>query len=292
MIPAGPGGWRGALPFIEKLAGCLEGGLLLVDPGDGVVYCSEWMADILGLPGARPTTGRQLLDHLARMVPNPPPAVRDRLLLAPDRQVLCEEFEMPGPPRSVVRWVARRVREPEPAVVVVCSDITAEVDLASTRERQAVTDPLTGLLNRRGAEPQIAREIHQAARYATPLGAILLDIDHFKSVNDQHGHAAGDLVLRAVAGAIVQSVRACDIAARWGGEEFLVILPHTPLEGARHAGERIRLAVEGLRMDGIPRVTISGGAACLGNAERLSDLLARADQSLYAAKAGGRNRIR
>jgi len=280
------------LPFVEALASCLEAGLLLIDPADRVVFCGDWITSTFGLPPGGLRTGRELLEHLAALVPNPPPMLQDGLLLAPDHPVICEEFEIPGPPRSAVRWVARRVHEPAPAVVVVCTDITAEVDLASTRERQAVTDDLTGLLNRRGIEPQIVREMHQAMRHAIPLSIALFDIDHFKSVNDRHGHAAGDQVLRAVAGAITQSIRGGDLAARWGGEEFLLVLPHTSLEGARHAGDRIRVAVEALRVGDIPGVTISGGIACFESREDLSKVLARADANLYAAKAGGRNQIR
>ena len=296
-MTAAPGaGWWPALPAIETLSGCFESGLLVIDQSDRLLFCSEWMAFTLSLPREllqpHATTGRQLMDHIASTVPNPPPMVRERLLLAPDRRIACEEFEIAGPPRSVVRWVARHVSQPEPALVVVCTDITAEVDLAVTRERQAVTDALTGLLNRRGIEPQIFREMHLSARHMTPLSVALLDIDHFKQVNDRHGHNAGDQVLHAVADTILHTVRAADMAARWGGEEFLVMLPQTDLEPARRAGERIRAAVEALRLPMVGPITLSGGVARFDSPERLSDLIGRADKRLYEAKGSGRNCIR
>jgi diguanylate cyclase (GGDEF)-like protein len=177
-------------------------------------------------------------------------------------------------------------------VVVVCTDITAEVDLASTRERQATTDPLTGLLNRRGVEPQLTRAMHLATRHGTSLSVALFDIDHFKRVNDRYGHNVGDQLLRAVAGAIARTIRGGDLVARWGGEEFLVVLPHTDLEPAHCAADRIRRAVEALRVAEIGPVTISGGVATFSAGEPLSETVGRADKLLYEAKAGGRNQIR
>jgi diguanylate cyclase (GGDEF)-like protein len=287
------GTWRRALPCVEALAGCFEAGLMVIDLHDRILFASEWMTSIFGMERAEleAQTGTALVERLAALVPDPPPMLRDHLLLAPDRRIVCEEFEIPGPARSVVRWVARHVSAPEPAIVVVCTDITAEVDIASTRERLAVTDPLTGMLNRRGIEPQLFREMSQADRNGKPLSVIMVDVDHFKKVNDQYGHNVGDLVLREVANIVGRTIRGSDLAARWGGEEFLVLLPSTDLEAARRAGERIRAAVESFQLSEGHRITVSGGVARYQSPERLTEMISRADKLLYEAKACGRNRV-
>jgi diguanylate cyclase (GGDEF)-like protein len=283
-----------ALPCLEALAGCIEAGLMVIDLNDRIVFSSEWIASLVGMERAalEQLSGTELVDRLAALVPDPPPMVRDRLLLAPDRRIVCEEFEIPGPARSVVRWVARRVSQPEPALVVVCTDITAEVVIASTRERHAVTDSLTTMLNRRGIEPQLFREINQATRQGTPLGVVVIDVDHFKRVNDEYGHNVGDLVLREVGTIISRAIRGSDVAARWGGEEFLVLLPATDLEAARCAAERIRVAVETFRLSPSHGITVSAGVASYRTPERLAEMIARADRNLYEAKASGRNCVR
>jgi diguanylate cyclase (GGDEF)-like protein len=120
----------------------------------------------------------------------------------------------------------------------------------------------------------------------------MLDLDHFKSVNDRLGHGVGDQVLQTVARAISRTLRETDLAARWGGEEFLLILPSTSLESAVACAERVRNLVADLPLATGDRVTVSGGVAQLRHGEDLADVVARADQALYEAKAAGRNQIR
>jgi two-component system cell cycle response regulator len=155
------------------------------------------------------------------------------------------------------------------------------------------TDALTGLFNRRHLEEECGKQQSIACRHSDPLCLILLDIDHFKKVNDSYGHPAGDLVLREFARRLSGQVRVGDIAGRWGGEEFLVVLPRTGLDGARTVGERIRLATSATPMNAagqdIP-VTVSGGCA-VGPVDTIEDLVSLADALLYRAKAAGRNRI-
>jgi diguanylate cyclase (GGDEF)-like protein len=158
-------------------------------------------------------------------------------------------------------------------------------------ERLAVTDPLTGLSNRRGGEQNIASEISRARRQKTPLSCILLDIDRFKQVNDTYGHQAGDHVLREISSLLKRTVRAYDILVRWGGEEFLVVLPGVELEQARRLAERVRHAVETLETPGIGPVTVSAGAATLDTDYDFDEMLSLADRRLYQAKASGRNCI-
>jgi diguanylate cyclase (GGDEF)-like protein len=161
-------------------------------------------------------------------------------------------------------------------------------------EQLAYTDALTGLPNRRGFFGT-APEVWAAARHdALPLTVVMLDLDHFKAVNDEHGHAAGDLVLAGVAKLLRQTCRGRDLPARWGGEEFVLLLPHTDLEQARALAERLRLSIEATSfMIGTHRLalTASLGVAELHGESSLDDLIAEADECLYRAKNEGRNRV-
>lgn len=158
-------------------------------------------------------------------------------------------------------------------------------------------DALTGLVNRRSFEMALGREVDRVARSGEPALLLVLDIDHFKAVNDTHGHAAGDQVIRAVAQAIGQTVRPMDTVARVGGEEFAIILPNCPTSVGVLVAERIRQRVEAMAIsvaNGAPplRCTISIGGAFAPQWVRSSTLIwtERADRQLYRAKAEGRNR--
>jgi two-component system, cell cycle response regulator len=164
--------------------------------------------------------------------------------------------------------------------------------LSRALDRASRTDPLTGLLNRRGIDDEIERHAASALVSGDQCGVLVLDLDHFKTVNDTHGHPAGDRALRAVADAVLSELRADDAAGRWGGEEFLVLLPHTDEVGTGAVAERIRKSVAALRVPddhGEPfTLTVSIGAAvAVGAAVR--NATTTADQRLLAAKAGGRN---
>ncbi len=161
-------------------------------------------------------------------------------------------------------------------------------------ERQATTDGLTGLVNRRTLDQRLAEAVARAQRSKGPLAVVLADIDHFKSVNDTYGHGAGDLVLKAVAGALVAVARATDVVARYGGEELCLVLEGTDTEGAARLAERMRLAVKALRFDtdkGPLSVTTSFGVGVWEAGDDGPGVLARADQRLYQAKARGRDRV-
>jgi diguanylate cyclase (GGDEF)-like protein len=157
--------------------------------------------------------------------------------------------------------------------------------------RLALTDPVTSLTNRRGGEEAFAREVSRARRSGTPLSLALFDIDHFKHINDRAGHAVGDRVLRAISEILAASQRGSDLAMRWGGEEFLVLLPDVGLSGARAFAERVRENVQNMAVGEAGRITVSAGVAELQQDEDAAAALARADASLYRAKAAGRNRV-
>jgi diguanylate cyclase (GGDEF)-like protein len=162
-------------------------------------------------------------------------------------------------------------------------------------ERQALVDGLTGLANRRQSEDALSAELARAARFATPLTAILADLDDFKQVNDAFGHATGDLVLREFAAVLRENLREADIAGRWGGEEFLLLLPGTDAAGAEQLAERVRTAFEERTILGGEgtqlRLTCSLGAATYPGAPDGASLLAAADHALYRAKHAGKNQV-
>ena len=151
-------------------------------------------------------------------------------------------------------------------------------------------DPLTGLTNRHGGELMMGRELARAKREKRSLSLVLIDVDHFKHVNDIQGHAVGDRVLRSIARIATDCVRASDLVVRWGGEEFLVVLPSVAVDGAREIAERIRSRIEKGEHEPIG-VTISAGASEVQSTEDLPLALARADALLHRAKAEGRNRV-
>jgi two-component system cell cycle response regulator len=159
----------------------------------------------------------------------------------------------------------------------------------------ATTDMLTGLLNRRAFIEWATRELRRAERYRDSLSVIILDVDHFKQVNDRYGHATGDHVLEFVGSMLPKAVRSCDVVARWGGEEFVLALPSTPLQGAVLVAERARRTLEEASVQAgngstVP-VTASFGVAQLNPGETIDQLIDRADRAMYAAKSGGRNRV-
>jgi diguanylate cyclase (GGDEF)-like protein len=158
-------------------------------------------------------------------------------------------------------------------------------------ERLALTDALTGLYNRHAGEQAIAREAARSRRAGSSLSLALLDLDNFKQVNDLHGHEAGDRVISEVGRILRSSFRASDLAIRWGGDEFLIVLPDVGVRGAAAFAERTRMQVEALSFSGVGRVTLSAGVVEVGRRENPMVALRRADTNLYDAKVGGRNRV-
>lgn len=167
-------------------------------------------------------------------------------------------------------------------------------------EKENITDPLTRVHNRRYLDRRLGVEIARARRYHTPLSILLLDIDHFKALNDRYGHQAGDQVLGQLAREISSTVRAADVVGRYGGEEFLIIAPNTPLPDALWLAERLREAIAARRFSAVDmegelqeiRVTASIGVAALEKGMNEAQQLIRAvDQRLYQAKGQGRNRV-
>lgn len=167
-------------------------------------------------------------------------------------------------------------------------------DRFGREEEASRTDPLTGLLNRRGFLEASDGALVRGRRSGRPISVILVDLDHFKRVNDSLGHAAGDTALQAVAACLRSTLRGQDIAARWGGEEFILLLPETERAGALHKADALRLAVSALPIRcGQERiaVTMSAGVAEHAAARNLEETIARADHALFKAKQEGRDRV-
>jgi diguanylate cyclase (GGDEF)-like protein len=164
-------------------------------------------------------------------------------------------------------------------------------ELARDLGQQAVTDPLTGLFNRLKFDQALASEMLRSSRYRSPLSLVLFDVDHFKTINDVHGHTAGDKTLVRLAQAMSRLVRETDLLARWGGEEFVLLVPGGDAGAARQVAEKLRAAIEKMSFDEIGRVTCSFGVTQFVDGDAAEDIVGRADEALYRAKLEGRNRV-
>ncbi|WP_200375835.1 sensor domain-containing diguanylate cyclase [Thiocystis violacea] len=175
-------------------------------------------------------------------------------------------------------------------------DITDRKRMEARLRELAISDPLTGLLNRRHFYELAQRELERFTRYRRPLAAIMADLDHFKSINDEQGHLIGDQVLQTVARMLSESMRQTDLLCRYGGEEFAMLLPETDIRTASLTAERLRAMFDTQPIDterGPLRLTVSLGVAAISAGETISleTLLDNADRMLYAAKDGGRNQV-
>jgi diguanylate cyclase (GGDEF)-like protein/PAS domain S-box-containing protein len=219
-----------------------------------------------------------------------------------DASVLCVPILAQGESLGVVTVVDRGPGTPH-HVGRLATTFADNLGLAlanlNLRERlriQSIRDPVTGLFNRRYLEESLERELARAERRSTPIGVIMLDLDHFKAFNDTHGHRAGDAALAAIGGLIPTLVRGEDIPCRYGGEEFAVIMPDAGLEVAARRAEQIRAALAAVQVTHadtvLGTVTLSAGVAAYPeHGSGLDDLISAADRALYRAKAEGRDRV-
>ncbi|MCW9014395.1 MAG: GGDEF domain-containing protein [Gammaproteobacteria bacterium] len=198
---------------------------------------------------------------------------------------------------QAITWVDGRIVRME-----IATDITerklAEDELKDAKrlaEELAFKDELTSLCNRRAFFEQGNRIFKQAIRYRHPVSVIMMDIDHFKNINDTYGHSVGDIMLQAIAKLLLNTVREIDIVARMGGEEFAFVLPETDTDEAINTAERLRQKIEDLTVehnDELLKITASFGiSSCSAEKDSLESLLTKADDALYIAKKRGRNRV-
>lgn len=170
-------------------------------------------------------------------------------------------------------------------------DVTLEFEMHRKMEKIATIDKLTGIYNRHKFEELYVLESERARRFSQPLSLILIDIDHFKSVNDTYGHDIGDEVLKHLAKIVQDTIRQIDIFARWGGEEFLVLSPNTDLKNIQVLAEKLRLAIAEAEFSEVSHITVSQGISTFEAEDTFDKLFKRADMGLYYAKEHGRNQV-
>ncbi|HEX8938534.1 MAG TPA: diguanylate cyclase, partial [Candidatus Limnocylindrales bacterium] len=298
---------------LERLAEAALEGLLRHTTAEAgaILVAREDRPEPLAMHGLRTTDGLAESDHVRRVLRTG----RCEHLRVPVPEVVIDSLLLGQPPREIVVAPVAFKSVPLGAIVLATgstfdSDATQLIDqfrsdlglavnnaLAHDRlERLAAVDPLTEAYNRRFGLARLREEFSRAVRAEGPLGILMLDLDHFKAVNDTYGHLVGDRVLRAVAGACRRVIREGDVLARYGGEEFLVLLPGAGPADVAEVGERIRRAVrETAVVEGEQRVRVTvslGGTVYrVEDAESPEALLAKADAALYEAKAAGRDRL-
>ncbi len=305
--------------FLSAVLSAVDTAIIIFDRDGRVRFVNVRFSAFFGVPTVE-VVGRSLETLHARIAPcfvdvdafGRHAALEDRRRVSDGEPArlsglpIADETELivARPKRRVLRWSTRPVLQGtlRVGVLTLFRDVTAERDAEDARERlldelsaQARTDALTSLANRRAASAALGTEIDRARRYGRPLSVVEFDLDHFKDVNDRHGHDAGDKVLVAFADVLRATARATDVVARWGGEEFLAIVFEADAEAARVFAERVRTELRARSpLSSVPGargpLTVSAGVASLGPADDADSLLRRADRALYAAKAGGRDR--
>jgi diguanylate cyclase (GGDEF)-like protein len=271
----------------------IDSGVVLSDAFGKVIFSNE-LAQTLhrSCPGQTPSTRQSFFESHRGSYKNAA-MVMETVQWGAGAQGSPPDIEIGVDPPRILSWRTKPMAFVEgEGHLDVFNDITAERQLAAVLTEQALTDPLTQLVNRRGGEEGLAREVSRLARGGVAHVSIaMLDIDHFKHVNDTYGHPIGDSVLRLVSQTVSKAIRPTDLAIRWGGEEILLVLSGADLATARLLVDRIRASVAQMRVDTLPAVTFSAGVGELAKKEKPSVAIARADAALYIAKTSGRNRV-
>jgi len=287
----------GALEM-DQVFNATSDGICVIDKHSNVSKFNRVLAEMMAPLGIEITKGLcpGILDHAlcgtARCLL--------QRILAEEGDRFEEEIEIAAPAGSTRTFLvtARPLMDLMGEIVGVVEsykDITERKQIEQELRRMAVTDPLTGALNRRQFMLRAEQEMERSIRYNSPLTLLMIDIDHFKAVNDTYGHDAGDAVLKSMVTTAIAQLRGTDIFFRLGGEEFAAILTHTPPQQGCLAGERLRQALKALQVEtvnGVVQFTVSIGVAAMGPADgSLEQVMKKADEALYAAKQRGRDRV-
>lgn len=290
----------GALP---KLLSGLDGALYAARGPECSLECLACWGPSATTQSFGPTECWALRRGSAHIFEPSHPGVRCAHAADGEQPCLCVPLVADGNAIGVLHLRALEGLEFPPEMNRLANTVAKQLSLAfgnlrlqETLRAGAEHDPLTELYNRRHLEISLQRELSRAQRHDYHVSAVMLDVDHFKNFNDSNGHEAGDAVLREVSQVLKRHTRAEDVACRWGGEEFLMVLPGCAIDDAYAKAEAIREAIAQLRVScrgaTLPRVTASLGIACFpANGERVEDLINSADTALYHAKAGGRNTV-
>ena len=282
-------------------------GILVLEPDGRIAYWNRWLENASGLHAAEvlgksvfalfpeleaPAFNRALKSVLSfgnfayfsqkvhgHLLPLPPAPG------SPDDLDRMEQYCVMGPIREEGKIAG---------AYIVIEDVTETVRRERLLSELAMKDVLTSAYNRRFFDHRLAEELDRFKRHGHPIGLVMIDIDHFKDINDRYGHQFGDAALRRIVELCLATVRASDFVARYGGEEFCVLLPETSLVEGIALAERLRetVAASDIRyLELTTRITISAGIAASRAGDGPDDILRRADEALYRAKAGGRNRV-
>jgi len=293
---------RRTASFLQAVLDHLPFGMMVVDEDIRCRFWNRQSEELFGLPAGFVRQGIPMEDVLRQIARNGiygPGDIEEHVSrrLQAIGGFQAHSFEITRPDGRSLRIMGAPVAIGGRAqgLVLLQEDITERKNYQATLERLATTDHLTGLLNRRAFIEGTEREIHRARRHGLPLALIMFDVDHFKRINDGHGHPAGDEVLRRIAATCRRMLRDEDLIGRLGGEEFAVVLVQPPVQVAAAVAERLRQAVEAQAIEWAGRpipVTISLGIAELaGGTDTLEQFISRADECLYTAKREGRNRV-
>ncbi|MBF5040963.1 diguanylate cyclase [Aggregicoccus sp. 17bor-14] len=286
----------GALSYVREVFDALDVGMVLYDGRRQVILANRSAGRFIGAEpqGLTGLTREGLVETIAALAVDPADLRRRMHVLPSGPFAARDELELLRPERRTLRWVARPVRLPDGSdgQIAIFTDITVERRLQEEHARLASTDPLTGLWAGAGAEDALAREFSRARRYGSPLAIALLDVDHLRRVNEQLGRSAGDRALKEVSDVLKRTARNTDVLIRWGGEEFVALLPGVGLQGGREFLKRLQAAVAAVDVGAETPLTLSAGLAELRPEDDLQALLLRADTRLYEAKSVGGNTVR
>ena len=273
-----------------KMFDSMHGAMFLIRPSGEIFFMNEDAEKIIISDGKK-SEKHYLIENI-KWISIDISHIMERLKIeerVDDIQGEIEDRE--GNQRTVMLFAIKGVYKRNVAIMISIYDITLQKKAEDALKNLVVRDELTGLYNRHFLNRIIENEIKRAQRYEIPLSVYLMDLDHFKIVNDKWGHPVGDTVLKMAADILMSCTRMSDYIIRIGGEEFVVLMPYTNLEGARLAAEKVRLEIESRVHPVVGKFTASFGVAEMKNEEDYHDLYKRMDDALYEAKETGRNRV-
>lgn len=278
---------------LEAITSNMGGGLFIVDTNGNIKFINDTGAQMLKF-SPEEVVGKNLLDTVHRHSGEKHQCPIHQAIINRKKQSFETDFiRKDGEKIDVIVNTSPLFMDSKYiGAVLVVVDITERKNLEKHLYTLSVTDSLTSLYNRRFQIEVLINSMNKFERYGYPFSVLIIDIDDFKKVNDTYGHQIGDEVLKAVAKSLTNNLRSTDIASRWGGEEFLVLLQNTDLDSAIGVAERIRRDIERLKILNVSRVTVSIGVASYRKGESIESLITRADDAMYEAKASGKNNVK